>query len=159
MPSQITGNFTVFQPLVPTHVKENIKAPRHWPLWCGIHRWTLYSLHKGPVTRKILPFHDVIVLMLISWYRDWRTSFQWNYHDLNVPSCCSTHSKSNTNTIINPIWISILLCCKTSHWICRQFWLPSSCLVEIILSVLVDWFVYHTLPDLRHWPRSGFINY
>ena len=36
------------------HIKENIKAPRHWPL-CGEFKW--------PVTRKILPFHDVIMMI------------------------------------------------------------------------------------------------
>ena len=28
----------------------------------GIHRWPMNSPHKGPVTRKILPFDDVIVV-------------------------------------------------------------------------------------------------
>ena len=27
----------------------------------GIHRWPVFSPHKGPVTRKILPFDDVIM--------------------------------------------------------------------------------------------------
>ena len=27
----------------------------------GIHRWTVNSLHKGPVTRKMFPFDDVIM--------------------------------------------------------------------------------------------------
>ena len=27
----------------------------------GIHRWPVNSLHKWPMTRKILPFHDVIM--------------------------------------------------------------------------------------------------
>ena len=27
----------------------------------GIHRWPVNSTHKGPVTRKILPFDDVII--------------------------------------------------------------------------------------------------
>ena len=27
----------------------------------GIHRWPIYSPHKGPVTRKMLPFDDVIM--------------------------------------------------------------------------------------------------
>ena len=29
-------------------------------LW-GIHRWPVNSPHKGPVTRKMFPFHDVIM--------------------------------------------------------------------------------------------------
>ena len=35
-------------------IKENIKVQRHWPLWGE-------SPHKGPVTRKIFPFDDVII--------------------------------------------------------------------------------------------------
>ena len=40
-----------------------IKGLRHWPLW-GIHRWSVNSPHKGPVTRKMFPFDDVIMKIL-----------------------------------------------------------------------------------------------
>ena len=43
--------------------KENIKAPRHWPLCWGIHRGPVNSLHKWPVTRKMFPFDDVIMAL------------------------------------------------------------------------------------------------
>ena len=56
------------QPFIQAQIKENIKAPRHWPL-CGeftsdrwiplIHRWPVNSPHKGPVTRKVFPFDDI----------------------------------------------------------------------------------------------------
>ena len=36
-------------------MNENIKAPRHWP------RGPVNSPHKGPITRKMFPFHDVIM--------------------------------------------------------------------------------------------------
>ena len=32
----------------------------------GIHRWPVNSLHKGPVTRKLLTFDDVIMVVLIN---------------------------------------------------------------------------------------------
>ena len=35
--------------------KENIKAPRYWPLG-GIHRWLVNFRHIRPVTRKMFPF-------------------------------------------------------------------------------------------------------
>ena len=47
------------RPFVQGQIKENIKAPCHWPLW-GTHWWPVDSLHKGPVTRKMFPFDDVI---------------------------------------------------------------------------------------------------
>ena len=31
----------------------------------GIHRWPVNSLHKGPVTRKVFSFEDVIMKMQI----------------------------------------------------------------------------------------------
>ena len=32
----------------------------------GIHRWPVNSLHKGPVTRKMFPFDDVI-MQVMAW--------------------------------------------------------------------------------------------
>ena len=35
---------------------------RYWPFVRGIHRWPVNSPHKDPVTRKKLPFDDVIMI-------------------------------------------------------------------------------------------------
>ena len=43
--------------LLKAQIKENIKAPRHWPL-CGEFTG---SPHKWPVTRKMFAFDDVIM--------------------------------------------------------------------------------------------------
>ena len=51
----------------------------------GIHRWPLNSMHKGPVTWKIFPFDDTIMIsmkqnndiMIPSWY----------HHDINETEC------------------------------------------------------------------------
>ena len=51
-------------------IKENIIAPRHLSLCKGIHRWSVNSSHKGPATRKMFPFHDVIMffpLRFLTW--------------------------------------------------------------------------------------------
>ena len=45
------------QPFIQTQIKENIKAPRHWPLF----RESVNSPHKWPVTRRMFPFDDVIM--------------------------------------------------------------------------------------------------
>ena len=31
----------------------------------GIHRWPVNSPHKGPVTRKMFPFDDVIMMYIV----------------------------------------------------------------------------------------------
>ena len=33
----------------------------------GIHRWPMNSLHKGPVTRKMFPFDDVLMIKELNW--------------------------------------------------------------------------------------------
>ena len=64
MASQITGVSIVYSTICSGADKKNIKAPCHWPLWGrGIHRWPVNSPHKGPVTRKMFPFDDVIMKM------------------------------------------------------------------------------------------------
>ena len=45
MASQITGVSIFIQPFVQAYVKENIKTPRHWPLWGEFigDRWIPYT--------------------------------------------------------------------------------------------------------------------
>ena len=40
------------QPFIQTHIKENIKAPRHWPLCVGIHRDRWIPRTKGQLRGK-----------------------------------------------------------------------------------------------------------
>ena len=50
------------KPFVQAQIKENIKAPRKWSLGGESisDRWI--PKHKGPVTRKMFPFDDVIMI-------------------------------------------------------------------------------------------------
>ena len=56
--SPASGLFT--QLFIQVQIKENIKAPHHWPL-CGEFTGDVNSPHKRPVTRKMFPFDDVIM--------------------------------------------------------------------------------------------------
>ena len=47
------------QPFIRVQIKGNIKAPRHWPLWGE------FTGDKWPVTRKMFPFDDVIIRIII----------------------------------------------------------------------------------------------
>ena len=58
--SQITSSHLFTQSFIQTQIKENAKAPRHWPL-CGTSPGPVNYPHKGPVTRKMVPFDDVIM--------------------------------------------------------------------------------------------------
>ena len=48
----------------------------------GIHRWPVKSPYKGPVTRKIFPFDDVII-----WCRTCPGPLRWVYRDLGFVTC------------------------------------------------------------------------
>ena len=50
------------QRFIQARIKQNIKAPRYWQFVRGIHRGPVNSPHKWPVTRKLFPFDDVIIL-------------------------------------------------------------------------------------------------
>ena len=63
MASQITGVLTVFSAVCSG--EDNRKHPRSASLTFvrGIHRWPVDPPHKGPVTRKMFPFDDVIMTL------------------------------------------------------------------------------------------------
>ena len=62
MASKKTASRLFTQPFIQAQFKENIKAPRHLPLWGEIYQWPVTSLHKSPVTRKMFLFGDVIMI-------------------------------------------------------------------------------------------------
>ena len=45
----------------------------------GIHRWPVNSPHKGPVTRKMFPFGDVIMTKVTVMGEVWGVSQCWEY--------------------------------------------------------------------------------
>ena len=75
--SQITG-VSIVCSTVCSGAEENIKA-----LW--IHRWPVDSPHKGPVTRKMFPFDDVIMHSTMvkhqrnCLFRDWLGTQCWQH--------------------------------------------------------------------------------
>ena len=54
------------QTFIRAQIKVNIKAPRHWPLCGEFTGGPVNSPHKWPVTRKMFPFDDVIMYVLLS---------------------------------------------------------------------------------------------
>ena len=67
MASQITGLMIVYSTVYSgaDHIKHQSSASLAFLR--GIQRWPVNSLHRGPVTRKMLPFVDVIMSMLKHW--------------------------------------------------------------------------------------------
>ena len=65
MASKITSLNTVYSTVYSgaDQRKHQISAPLAFVR--GIHRWPMNSPHKGPITRKIFPFYDVIMIRYI----------------------------------------------------------------------------------------------
>ena len=85
MASHINSSLLFTQTFIQAQIKENIKAPLHWPL-CG--KSPVNSPHKWPVTRKIFPFDAVIMRTealrrinarvdwaIISWKQQWLIAY------------------------------------------------------------------------------------
>ena len=62
----------------------------------GIHRSPVYSTHKGPVTRKMLPFDDVIMWFF---YTDYQWSRQINFEPRTVTSIGHPHGSGMRYTL------------------------------------------------------------
>ena len=62
MTSQITSITIVYSTVYSDADKRKHQSSASLAFVRGIHRWPLNSLHKGPVTRKMFPFDDVIMV-------------------------------------------------------------------------------------------------
>ena len=68
----------------------------------GIHRWAVNSPHKGPVTRKMFPFDDVF-MMLIVLFNWMQFKSKYNYFVWNGSICkCQKVSKHNMTFKYSP---------------------------------------------------------
>ena len=63
MASQITGVWIVCSTVCSDTDQRKHQSPAPLTFVKGMHQWPVNSPHKGPVTQKMLPFDDVIMLM------------------------------------------------------------------------------------------------
>ena len=61
----------------------------------GIHRWPVNSPHKGPVTRKMFPFDDVIMIYASSGIFIYSNYFHWPL------TSCSVSTKPQAKPVID----------------------------------------------------------
>ena len=61
MASQITSLMIVYSSFYSGTDQRRHQSPASLAFVPGIHRWPVNSPHKGPVTRKMFPFDDVIM--------------------------------------------------------------------------------------------------
>ena len=64
MASQITGISIVYSTVCPGADQRKHQSSASLAFVGGIHRWSVISPHKGPVTRKMFPFDNIIMAIL-----------------------------------------------------------------------------------------------
>ena len=77
MASQITGVSIVYSTVCSGAVQRKHQSSASLAFVRGIHRWPVNSPHKGPVTRIMFPFDDVIMLTWAVLFVRVVLSFKW----------------------------------------------------------------------------------
>ena len=80
MASQVTGATNVYLAICSGANQRKHQSSASLAFVRGIHRWPVNSSHKGPVTRKMFPFDDVIMmhyLSFVSWAH--RSPQHWRF--------------------------------------------------------------------------------
>ena len=102
MASQITSLAIVYSTVIQAHQRK-LQSSASLAFVLGIHRWPVNSPHKGPVTRKMFPFDDVIMVCVLG---SVSTSFEvnsiWLRQVYHTQMMTSYHGKSFH--AIGPLW-------------------------------------------------------
>ena len=77
MASQITSVTIVYTTVYSGADQRKYQSSASLAFVWGIHRWPVNSPHKGPVTRKMFPFDDVIMPSKGSFVTEY-LQYQWN---------------------------------------------------------------------------------
>ena len=127
MASQITSLTLVYSTVYSSADQRKHQSSASRTFVSGIHRCLANSPHKGPVTRKMVPFDDVIMLF-INWYRRyprlvydvyWPESNIWGFEEmLQISILCTKNIKQalycymtiRLTNITCPINHTVLLC-------------------------------------------------
>ena len=117
MTSQITSLTIVYSTVYSGADQRKHQSSASLAFVRGIHRWPVNSPHKGPVTRKLFPFDDVIMIITI-----WNLNLNLKFGDdcpyeITYPfpnlNCCIVESWE---------WINNLIARLTEHVITHPCW-------------------------------------
>ena len=105
----------------------------------GIYRWPVNSPHKWPVTRKIVPFDDVIMVYLVivtpkliySQEIMYKTCFYSSMATAKVPrwdiSLLAGRSSQGKNASWRKYTFRCVYCCTVRCCVSRAIWQPTCC--------------------------------
>ena len=159
MASVTTISMIVYSNIYSGADQRNFKAPRHWPLWGEFtgNRWI--PPQKGPVTRKMSPFGDVIMLSLF-------LGIQLTTSRYRVVAWCQTGHRPSPEPMMTQ-WDSSLthICVTRPRWIhstvvalfdLRTNWSGHPAhYIYIYTYIYISLVIYHQVKSLQLILRSG----
>ena len=113
MASQITGVSTVCLKVFPCADQRKHQSSASLAFVRGIHRWRVDSPRKGPVTRKMFPFVDVIMKMRLTFPTAGPSLWQAVNHLNHYRIVMDTTTEPNAKT-----FISVLLFVYITKHVC-----------------------------------------
>ena len=123
MVSQITGVSIIYSTHCSCTDQRKYQSSASLAFVRGIHRSPVNSPHKGPVTQKMFPFDDIIMIApfkLVDAYPRLLTSFDWHWLDINSLWPGDAIWRHGTRSTL----AQVMACCLTapSHYL-NQCWL------------------------------------
>ena len=109
MASQITGVSIVYWIVCSGADQRKHQSSVSLAFVRGIHRWQVNSPHKGPVTRKMFPFDDVIMLTIVTDSRFRRMTSDvasWGIHTIRVVVSNTSPLRNKTLIDLVFVWLS-----------------------------------------------------
>ena len=104
MASQITSLAIVCSIVYLGANQRKLQSSASLPFVRGIHRWPVNSPHKRQVTRKMLPFYDVI---MATGYRNWpRYGLRWS------GLCCHSRHSTSGPAVARPLAAGPRVLCR-----------------------------------------------
>ena len=100
MASQITDVSIVYSTICSASDQRKHKRSASLAFVRDIHRWPMNSPHKGPVPRKIFPFHDVTMGKTVYFY--W-IGLQALYHQC-ISNCCYWQTSIGSSWATQTAW-------------------------------------------------------
>ena len=141
MVSQITSLTVVYSTVYSGADKRKHQSSASLVFVRGIHRWPVNSPHKGPVTRKMSPFDDVIMFIVI---RIWTPIYLFSR------KCCANCSLKKAPILHRHQCASMTVCVfmtiDATMWYFDRF----DASVEAIAQALILYGIYKTWLPINH---------
>ena len=145
--SQITSLTIVYSTTWPRSRSKITSKLRVTGLCRGIHRWPVNSQHKGPVTRKMIPFDEVII-------DHGNLGFYFHYYCV-VYGVCKYSATPGLNVVFICLHITLQLC--AFNFPISLVMLVMICQLYLIDTINSEVWTHQPLLRVRSWNNDLYV--